>query len=82
MFLLSSRDRCRTVVNVLGDSIGAAIVYKYSEATLRKLDEGNSEDTSDLDSIEKNAYPSGGYSSGGPAYSALLASNITTTTNI
>ena len=38
-FFSHSRDRCRTVVNVLGDAIGAGIVAKFARNELNRLDE-------------------------------------------
>uniref|UniRef100_A0A0B7ACB0 Amino acid transporter n=1 Tax=Arion vulgaris TaxID=1028688 RepID=A0A0B7ACB0_9EUPU len=34
-------DRFRTMINVLGDAIGAGIVFHYSKADLRKMDEAD-----------------------------------------
>jgi hypothetical protein len=34
----SCSDRCRTTVNVWGDSIGAAVVERYTKAQFDKLD--------------------------------------------
>ena len=63
-----NRDRCRTSINVLGDSYGAGIVYKLSKAELdeadrrEELEEANhheldkaNHDTSKLDGQAQNA---------------------------
>ncbi|XP_064625417.1 excitatory amino acid transporter 3-like [Lineus longissimus] len=67
-------DRCRTTINVLGDAIGASIIDKYSQATLRKLDAEDAEGGDGFDSIDKNGYPSEGHDYHG--------SNATNTTNL
>lgn len=41
IFSFNFRDRCRTVVNVLGDAIGAGIVAKFARKELHRLDELN-----------------------------------------
>lgn len=37
-FSIFSRDRCRTSINVLGDSYGAGIIAKLSQNDLEALD--------------------------------------------
>ena len=38
LYLINFRDRCRTTINVLGDSIGCAVVEHLSRKELKMLD--------------------------------------------
>lgn len=46
------RDRCRTMINVWGDSIGVGIVAKLSEKEFDKLDESAEDMNANGESIE------------------------------
>jgi len=42
VFCVSDRDRCNSVVDVLGDCVGVALVSHLSQQELAKLDDGGS----------------------------------------
>ncbi len=47
-------DRFRTVVNVMGDAIGAGIVYHLSNAELAELDRRDAQKDSESTETEEN----------------------------
>ena len=47
-------DRFRTVVNVMGDAIGAGIVYHLSKAELAELDRRDAQKDSESTETEEN----------------------------
>ena len=56
--LFSSRDRIRTAVNVLGDSVGAGVVDQLSRKDLQKMDElrAREEEETDLQDAVATEY--------------------------
>lgn len=68
--LLLYRDRFRTAVNVLGDSMGAGIVDHYSKNELGKAPEYDLEETDYEASAEKNGKVNNGYK---PAMAEAMA---------
>ena len=58
------RDRCRTTINVWGDSVGAAIVEKLTQKHLMAMEQKQLEDVEDQRSTPPpnytKAYPTAG----------------------
>lgn len=70
LFVVCFRDRFRTMINVLGDAYGAAIVQKLSKRELERMDLISDVDvanpfaleaTLDDDECEKKSYVNGGF---------------------
>ena len=55
IFIMFSRDRFRTTVNVWGDSVGAAIIAKLSKSDLKAMDKDEEAAGVDNDAYETQA---------------------------